>query len=702
MRLRLALLACLAFGLGSCAFFKGPAPAPITEEERRAYARGVAMLPDQPEAARRQFEEFVNLFPNSGLADDAAIRLAQLALDDDDRIRWYGFVLDHHPQSPLADGARVRLASVRYGQGEAQEAAELLASVRYSKLPRDKRKVAYTLLAETAEDPVERLRWLAALRADETEEDRVAVIDVEIDNLLRTLDADQHARAAEQIGRRVPAARVLLSAAEQALDAGDLEGARRAVDRAERLPLAPQYAARLGAVSERLRLREAGPQQVADLPTFEEVLRDPSPSTAEAVGTIGVLLPLSGDFADVGEESLRGVMLAAELFGGPSAASDPAATAGSGWGFGRRAPTPPSQPKVRLLIRDTGGRPERAAQAVRQLARNEDVSAIIGPLLKAECEAAAAEAESAGIPLLALTSREEIAAGRPNVFRTRTTPQEEVSVLVSHAIEQFGAQRFAILYPADAYGRGLRALFWDEVEKRGGRVVGVASYEPDATDFAEPIRQLVGYTLLTEGEEEALEEREDMRRRARRLPTEEALALREEAKALLGPDDQPLPPIVDFDALFIPEAHDKVVLIAPQLAYHEATGMRLLGPSGWYHSDLVSIGRGHVRNALFASQFFADSPLPFVRSFADRYTSVFGGAPDVFAAQAFDATNLVLVQMAKGLVTRPAVRDGVLDVRGYPGVTGVLSIRSDGNAQHRPFLLAVERGRFVQVNGPLN
>ena len=43
------------------------------------------------------------------------------------------------------------------------------------------------------------------------------------------------------------------------------------------------------------------------------------------------------------------------------------------------------------------------------------------------------------------------------------------------------------------------------------------------------------------------------------------------------------------------------------------------------------------------------------------------------------------------------VRDGMLAIRSYPGVTGILTMRPDGNAHKRPYLLEVERGRFVQI-----
>jgi ABC-type branched-subunit amino acid transport system substrate-binding protein len=302
------------------------------------------------------------------------------------------------------------------------------------------------------------------------------------------------------------------------------------------------------------------------------------------------------------------------------------------------------------------------------------------------------------VPLLALSSREEIAHGRSFVFRLRTTPQEEIAALVEHAVRDLGAQRFAILYPRDRYGRGAHKLFWEAVEQAGGRVTAVASYDPAANDFADPIRQLLGYSMLSPAEESVLAQRANLERRARRLPPQAAAKLREEARALTGPGGAPLPPIVDFDVLFIPESYEKVVLIAPQLAFHEAFGMRLAGTSGWYHPDLLELGRRHVAGARFSSLFFPDSPLPNAREFARRYPLVFSSAPGPFAAQGYDAAQLVLLQLARGDRSRGAVRDGILAVRGFPGASGVLSMREDGNARKRPFLLGVEKDQLVQVN----
>jgi ABC-type branched-subunit amino acid transport system substrate-binding protein len=297
-----------------------------------------------------------------------------------------------------------------------------------------------------------------------------------------------------------------------------------------------------------------------------------------------------------------------------------------------------------------------------------------------------------------LTSREQVASGRSYVFRVRTTPGDEAQILADYATRELGAQRFAILYPRDAYGIGLSGLFWDAIEERGGRVVAVAAYDSAAVDFGGAIRRLVGYELLTPEEEELIEEREKLIRSARRLEPEEAALVREEARSMLGPEDEPLPPIVDFDVIFIPESHEKVALIAPQLAFHEATGAVLLGTDAWNDPDLVSIARKHVEGAHFTASFYADSSVDYVRAFADRYVETFDAPADDFSASAYDAANLVLVQLARGVNSRDAMRDRFLDVRGFPGVSGVLSMGVDGNARKRPFLLSVRRGQIVEAD----
>jgi ABC-type branched-subunit amino acid transport system substrate-binding protein len=182
------------------------------------------------------------------------------------------------------------------------------------------------------------------------------------------------------------------------------------------------------------------------------------------------------------------------------------------------------------------------------------------------------------------------------------------------------------------------------------------------------------------------------------MPPERAAELREEAAELTGPGGAPLPPFVDFDALFIPDSHENASLVAPHLAFHGVRGVRLLGPSGWNHPDLVRIGGKHVNGAIFTGDFYPESSYPFVTEFVRRFRQRFGEEPSYLSAQGFDAANLIMLQLVRGQQTREQVAKGLLATRAYPGVSGVTSVRHDGNAVKRPYLLGVDRGQIVSID----
>jgi ABC-type branched-subunit amino acid transport system substrate-binding protein/predicted negative regulator of RcsB-dependent stress response len=679
MRRTLLLLA-IALGCFGCAGFGSLSRPEVSEQERRDYSDALSVPAHNPLAAEQELTAFVQKWPNSPLAGDAAFRMAELAQargDQESALRRYDYMVGNFPRSNRIDAARLGVARIEFESGNTEGAIRQLSQIRLRELSEDELRQAHRLLAKTARDPAAKLQWLAKLRSDQLDADARAVVDSEIDELLAQLDSAELEAVARRLGPDVPAARALLVAAQRALDAGDLERARDGIERASRWPLTLAYGSQLAVAADRLKLLESGATDGGYLPSFRDFAGAQQPSTDAAVGSIGVVLPLTGDFASLGEETLRGILLAAGAFSDASSAA---------------------HPRIRISIRDSGGSPARAAQAVTELAEQRSVSAIIGPLRAEECEAAAVAAEAANVPLLALTTREDVARTRSYVFRLGTRPIDEVQALAEHAMRELGAQRFAILYPRDAYGSGLSGLFWSAVEERGGQVVALAAYDRDATDFADPIRRLVGYELLTREEKAAIQEREELIHSARRLPPEEATIVREEARAMLGPTDEPLPPIVDFDALFIPESHEKVVLIAPALAFHEATGATLLGTDAWNDPELVSIARHHVEGALYTANFYADSSVGYVRDFASRYAATFGTQADDLSAHGFDAANLVFVQFARGAHSRADVRQGILAVNSFPGVSGILAMRADGNARKRPFLLNVNRGHIVEID----
>jgi len=695
-----ALALTLALGLAvGCA---GRAPWSGDEAAERAYDRAVRGLADDPRAAEARLADFLAEWPRSDRVDDAALALARLRMErgaPDEATAALREGLRREPRGDRSDAIRLLLARVELARGNADEAYRVASALRPDRLPPTARSEAWQLRAEVAAlqgRAAEELRSLArAEAAAEPSPVRQALRD-RIAARVAGLAPEALEEVAEALDGEPPAARVALRGAEIALDAGALEEAEAWVERARRAargaPSDSPLEARLRIQEARLAaLREGGPGAAEALPSFAEVARRELPATAGASGSLGVVLPLSGPFARYGEAALRGVILAAEIFG-------PAPVDGTDRRDGARGPGRSEAGGVRLRVRDSAGRPARAAAAVSELAADPDVRAVVGPLLGDESEAAAAVAQSEGIPLLALTGREQVATSYPYAFRLGLTPRSEAEALAEYAVEELGVQRFAILHPRDPFGEGLKDLFWDALEARGARVVGVGRYAPEATDFAEPVRRLIGYLLLDDEQRKALREREELLERAKRVSAEKAAELRAEADEITGPGGEPLPPVVDFDALFVADTHERAVLLAPQLAFHDVEEVMLLGPSGWNHPDLVRIAGRHVEGAVFPEPFFAESRFGFVQDFRERYRATFGAEPDAMAARAFDAARLVLVQLARGLASREEVRQGLLTVRAHPGISGVTRIGPDGNARKRPFLLGVRGGHVVSLD----
>ncbi len=639
------------------------------------YAAAIALLERDPSAGTQALEKFLRDWPQSSLADDAEYRLTLLDLEHGDRAavkKRLAALVNRYLGSDSAQSARLLLAKLEKEDGNLEKAYRAALRLDVSLLPSDERRSAALFVADLARGRVDleqELMWLERARGLSRDDKQVA----EVDQLfLVSLGAAHDLALLENVSKSVGSnpmhAQIRLRQLEVALAQRQREDAQRVIESLARQKLAPTEAEEFA----RLQTLFYGAQSTELVPSYEALAATPPKSRLGASGTLGVALPLSGDSAALGAASLRGVQLAIQNFVEESG--------------GRSA--------IQLEVRDTRSDAQAAAAIVQEFARDSRVKAIIGPLLTRETRAAAPAAQATEIPLLSLSFREDLVRDFSYAFRFGVTSRAQVESLADYAVNVRGLRRFAILYPYDDYGKGLRALFWQAIEERGGEIVGVSSYDANANDFADPIRSLAGYTLLTDDERYLLHRRSALMQRAKRLRPAAARALHEQARAITLPNGQPLPPIVDFDAVFIADGHEKVTLIAPQLEYHEIENVVLLGANGWNHPDLLQLARRNVEGAVFTEGFFASSEVPVVKSFVESYRTAYGIEPDLWAAQAFDAVNLLLQELTPSGITRTQLRDALFRIEAYPGASGVMTIRRDGNADKRPFLLTVKDGQI--------
>jgi ABC-type branched-subunit amino acid transport system substrate-binding protein len=361
--------------------------------------------------------------------------------------------------------------------------------------------------------------------------------------------------------------------------------------------------------------------------------------------SVGVLLPLSGKFAPYGELVRRGIDLALE----------------------NRADR---NPRVHVIYADSAADAETSRQAMRNLARGDKVIAVTGAITGSAAEAAAVQAQEELVPLLTLSQRDGLPAIGPYVFRDALTPQLQGRAIAYQAVMELGLAKIAILYPENRLGNALADAFAAEVNRLGGEISGRQPYDPQATDFGLQIKRLKG---------------ENPYHNLENLSTKEQLA------DLFVPDE-PLP----FEALFLPDFADRVGLIAPQLAYYGIEQTQLLGTGGWHSPELLRLAGDFVEGGLFVDGYYGASSDPAVQQFVNRYRERYNEDPTILEAQGYDAAGLLLTVLENPAIrTRDDMRQALLSLPSYTGVTGTTRFTEEGEADRTLYLLQVRKGQFV-------
>ncbi len=378
--------------------------------------------------------------------------------------------------------------------------------------------------------------------------------------------------------------------------------------------------------------------------------------------TVGAILPLSGKQQAMGQRALRGIQLGLGIYGrNPS-------------GF-------------RLAVIDSEGNPDIARRGIERLVIEDNVIAAIGGLLSKTASAEAAKAQEFGVPSIMMSQKSGVTETGGFVFRNALTSQMQAATIADVAINRLGAKRFAILFPNDPYGTEFASFFWDAVKTRGGSVTGAQAYDPKETDFRGHIQRLVGtYYVEDRAEEYRLRYKQYLEKNPKRSARQ--------GQAM--PEDI-LPPIVDFDALFIPDNVKAAGQIAPMLAYNDVDNVRLLGTNLWNNPALVTRGQKFVENSVFVDGLFVGDRSFKNADFVRQYKDLYGEEPGLIEAQAYDSGLLLRQLIGAGATSRIELQERLANLKGFSGSLGRLEMSSSRELSRPISVLTVKEGKI----GPL-
>jgi ABC-type branched-subunit amino acid transport system substrate-binding protein len=360
---------------------------------------------------------------------------------------------------------------------------------------------------------------------------------------------------------------------------------------------------------------------------------------------IGALLPLTGKHATLGSRTLDGIIAGLGLFDKRTA------------------------PLIELRVENYGSDPAAAGRAVTKLADEYRVLAIIGPPEFDAAKEAANAAQSLQVPLLALCPVDTPEGSWDFVFSDQRSDQREAITMAAYAVKDLGLSRLVVLYPDNAYGTTMMTAFRAEALRLGGKVRRVQSYKVDQTDFSGEIKKLAA------------------------IKTPRPSTKKKGVEATKIP-----PPVLDFDALYLPDAFRRVRMILPQLAFHDVRGIQLLGTSQWYSPEGIRKEMDYFEGAVMTAPFFAESNKPLVRNFADSLYGATGREPDYREALAYDTARMLREALRdRKAADRRSLRDRLRQTEAFEGVTGWVNVTKTGQMQRSAFILKVEGKQIVDV-----
>ncbi|MFQ5588135.1 MAG: ABC transporter substrate-binding protein [Nitrospiria bacterium] len=364
---------------------------------------------------------------------------------------------------------------------------------------------------------------------------------------------------------------------------------------------------------------------------------------------IAVILPLSGRLAPFGANALDGAELAVQLF----KEELPGASVG-------------------LAVRDSVGDPSRLRLTSEEWLKEYQPVAVVGPLLSKEVNRIAPMVEKAGLALISpgATSTRLFSLGE-SVFRNAVTNRFLCNAIAEYAVLELEVERFAVLFPDETLGKRWVGCFSEGVEKLGGEVILTERYPLNNTDFSSTILRLKKADLEDEGYVDELENEDG--------ELEEVY-------------------IPGFDAIFLPADTVRAGLIIPQLLFHEFGQVNIIGTSSWHSPEFLKLVGTNAEGVVFVDGFFKGSPEPVVQTFVREFKARFHRDPDLFAAQTYDATRVILAALRKGALTPAAVKASIAETIDFPGASGFIYEVSGGEFIKEPFYLSVEHGKFIQVN----
>ncbi len=361
---------------------------------------------------------------------------------------------------------------------------------------------------------------------------------------------------------------------------------------------------------------------------------------------IGLLLPLSGEFYQIGKSLLDSAQFALEKTGNKS---------------------------LQFYIVDT----EEENQLYKNLSFliSNDVDLILGPIFTKKVLKVKEYLDEQNIPIITFSNNSEVSDR--NVYVFGLTIEDELNRIYEYSINR-GINKFAVIIPDNEYGNKVKNeinIFHNVNNNSSSQFIFYPTEDPDYYKIAREVSNYDERKLDLDNRIKLLEE----------LQSESSL---KELKLLRNKDTLGE---VDFEAIIIiARSFSELTNFISILPYYDVDPkkVKFIGNSIW-GKELI------LKEPSMKNSYFSSLDLNAQKKFNEEYKKIYKNNPHSLAALAYDLVGLISsLNMEHKKITKEILHSNL----GYIGINGWFRFNESGRVERRPIIFHVGSDKFVIKN----
>lgn len=310
---------------------------------------------------------------------------------------------------------------------------------------------------------------------------------------------------------------------------------------------------------------------------------------------------------------------------------------------------------------------------IQDLVENDGVIAVLGPLARDTSIAAGEAAEEYQIPVISFSMTENIGEELKCLFRFQQNRFHEARTLADYAVDYLNSKRFVILYQNRKKDFVLMETFQQEIEKKGGVVVGIAEISKKQADFNDT------FLSFTNGFRKRSEEEIEELKKTRERPQ----------------------PVLDFDAIYLPTDLRTLKVVIDFAKLFDAENVWFL--AGNRINQVGNQLLTSTRRLRFVDTFPVSSVKTYLQPFFEthwkyyNYRSVYDPPTDytIYGYEAFEILSKLLSNPR--FHNREALKNAVESLKSFKVMTGTVNANGNGELAKELKILKISDGNTVEV-----